>query len=435
MANTQPEILKKILSKESLFWENPRKAAIGRVFRGTEKSLEKVQKKFGIGFPDILDAEKRLERFRPFFKIAFPETDEGIIESPLKSAANFSREVLDIERGFYIKCDNLLPVAGSVKARGGVYEILKYAENLAVENNLIAKGLDYSAFASSSMNAFFSKYHVAVGSTGNLGMSIGIISAKLGFKVTIYMSNDAKEWKKNNLRNIGVNVIEHAGSYVEAVEDGRKSCKRDPHSYFVDDENSKELFLGYSVAALRLKKQLDEMGIRVNTDNSLYVYLPCGVGGAPGGISFGLKHVFGNNVKCYFAEPVNAPSVLLGFLAGKKINFKDYDFIMETDADGLAVDSPSELVLDICRDLIDGIYTIDDITMYRDLYQLKNFENEKIEVSASASLHGPVITGNAGKKGTHIAWLTGGVFVPEKEYSVMYERGSDKRYPSGHPAA
>ncbi len=96
---------------------------------------------------------------------------------------------------------------------------------------------------------------------------------------------------------------------------------------------------------------------------------------------------------------------------------------MKTDADGLAVDSPSELVLNVCSPLIDGIYTVTDEIMYSDLYNLKKLDNEKIEVSASASLHGAEFCGNLDKKGTHLAWLTGGIFVPEDEYLQMYQTG------------
>ena len=413
----QEEYLDKVLKKQPVFRENPERKA-------SYEALKYTEEKYGMGFKEILDAEERLKRFAPFLEKQFPDTDKGIIESELKPASNFGQEILGLEDNFFIKCDSSLPVAGSIKARGGIYEILKFAEKLALENNLIKPGSDYSVFSSSEVADLLSKYHVAVGSTGNLGMSIGIISAGLGFRVTIHMSQEAKEWKKNKLRSLGVNVIEHTGSYAEAVEQGRRECEKDPYSYFVDDENSRELFIGYSTAALRLDKQLKNSGIEVSRDNPLYVYLPCGVGGAPGGISFGLKHVYGDNVKCYFAEPVNAPSVILGMIEKRKINFTDYSFEMKTDADGLAVDSPSELVLDVCGPLIDGTYTVYDEVMYRDLYNLKILDNEKIEVSAAASLHGPLITENCGKKGCHISWLTGGLFVPEKEYNDMFETGS-----------
>ena len=56
-------------------------------------------------------------------------------------------------------------------------------------------------------------------------------------------------------------------------------------------------------------------------------------------------------------------------------------------------------------------------------YEQMFLDNEKIELSSAASLSGPLLTGNANKRGTHIAWLTGGIFIPEKEYNIMYEIG------------
>lgn len=75
---------------------------------------------------DVDDAEARLERFAPFIKKVFPETaaDRGLIESPLTEIENMrawlnENEGAQLAGKLFLKRDSDLPVAGSVKARGG----------------------------------------------------------------------------------------------------------------------------------------------------------------------------------------------------------------------------------------------------------------------------------------------------------------------------
>ena len=236
-------------------------------------------------------------------------------------------------------------------------------------------------------------------------------------------------------------VIEYADDYSKAVAEGRRLSDQDPTSYFVDDEKSVNLFLGYAVAARRLKKQLDDMNITVDADHPLIVYIPAGVGGAPGGVSYGLKRIFKDNVHVFFTEPTLCPSVLLGTATQEfeKANVHDFHIDGITEADGLACASPSGFVTRIMTNLLSGDFTVDDYRLFDFLRDLKKTEDVEIEPSSCAAFIGPcrltVYEGtrkylkdqglDAGKlaNATQIAWATGGRLVPEeirKEYLNTY---------------
>ncbi|QHA93763.1 D-serine ammonia-lyase [Bacillus sp. N1-1] len=406
-------LLDDLLQFKEVYWRNPQKGIIPQT---TDLSMA-----------DILDAEARMKRFAPYFRKVFPETN-GIIESPISEISNMKakleeEEQIKISGDLLLKRDDILPIAGSIKARGGIYEVIKHAEKLALGHAILTKDDDYSILADKKFTEFFSAFSISVGSTGNLGLSIGIMSAKLGFTVTVHMSSDAKQWKKDLLREKGVQVVEHQADYGAAVEEGRKQCEKKLTCYFIDDENSKDLFLGYAVAALRLKKQFDERGIKVNAEHPLHVYLPCGVGGGPGGIAFGLHQVFGEHVHCYFAEPTHSPSMLIGLMTGlhDQVSVQDFGIDNKTAADGLAVGRPSGFVGRVMEPMLEGVYTVTDERMKEMLRWIYETERIKLEPSALAGMSGPQAVEGKSSRGTHLVWATGGSLVPDEEWGEEWK--------------
>ena len=190
-----------------------------------------------------------------------------------------------------------------------------------------------------------------------------------------------------------------------------------------------------------LQEQLREQGITVDADHPLFVTIPCGVGGAPGGVTFGLKQVYGDNVHVLFSEPVQCPSMLVGMATGlhSKVCVQDVGLTGMTEADGLACARPSGFVGGVMEPLLSGEVTIEDRKLYVFMRALLESENIFLEPSACASFQGPVawLKGDEGKaycekhgltdeklaNSAHIAWATGGALVPadiRAAYEKMY---------------
>lgn len=409
-----------VISTQEIFWMNPN------------------YKKIKLSNKDVIEAETRLKRFAPYIASAFPETKplNGMIESPIVGMKNMQKYLektydVNLTGRMLLKCDSHLPISGSIKARGGIYEVLKHAEEIAIQHQLLHETDDYTILHSESFRNLFSKYSIAVGSTGNLGLSIGIISRMLGFQVTVHMSADAKQWKKDKLRSLGAAVKEYNDDYSKAVEMGRREAAKDPHCHFIDDEDSEDLFYGYATAATRLKAQLEECGTQVDELHPLFVYIPCGVGGGPGGITYGLKLIFGENVHCFFAEPTHSPCMLLGLMTGEydRISVQDVGIDNKTEADGLAVGRASKLVSEKMNLILSGSFTIQDDRLFSLLKAMAETENFYLEPSALAGVFGPVqlLRTDNGKtyiethqlkekmsQATHVIWATGGSMVPNE---------------------
>lgn len=165
---------------------------------------------------EVFDVADRFKRFAPYLATVFPETQKtnGQLISPLIKIDKMQSRLAglndaEIPGNVYLKADSMLPISGSIKSRGGIYEVLKFAEHVATTETNLTYSDDYAILATPEYHKLFADYGIMVGSTGNLGLSIGMAAASFGFKTTVHMSVDARQWKKDMLRANGVTVVEH----------------------------------------------------------------------------------------------------------------------------------------------------------------------------------------------------------------------------------
>jgi D-serine dehydratase len=424
----EPGLVEKVRGALPCFWANPQAGSVA------PNALDAID-----------DAEDRLRRAQSLLKVLFPVIGDASdpLVSPLLDASRLAARLpsISLQGGrLWIKADHELPIAGSIKARGGFHEVIAFAEKVALQERLIEPRSDLADLASSSCKALFARHRVVVGSTGNLGMSIGLIASALGFKAVVHMSSDAKAWKKQRLRDHGAIVVEHAGDYAQAVENGRRAAEADPFAHFVDDERSIDLFLGYAAAGRELAQQLADRGLQVDDQHPLFVYIPCGVGGAPGGVTYGLRRLFGSHVHCFFAEPVQSPCMLVQLLSGDApVSVYDVGLTNKTEADGLAVGQASMLVAPLVRDQLDGIFTVTDDQLFALFRAGHEAMGLTVEPSAAAAFAGPyhVLGTPAGRaylegagllgrlaNANHVLWTTGGSLAPAPERRRWLDRAA-----------
>ncbi|WP_069776137.1 D-serine ammonia-lyase [Limosilactobacillus fermentum] len=389
---------------------------------------------------EVFDVAARFKRFAPYLATVFPETQKtnGQLISPLIKIDKMQSRLAslndaEIPGNVYLKADSMLPISGSIKSRGGIYEVLKFAEHVATTETNLTYSDDYAILATPEYHKLFADYGIMVGSTGNLGLSIGMAAASFGFKTTVHMSVDARQWKKDMLRANGVTVVEHNDSVSVAIAQGREEAAKDPHTYFIDDEGSKDLFLGYSAVGIEIQKQFADDGIFPDADHPVFVYLPAGVGGSPSGVSFGLQIMMPEGIYPVFAEPTHVPSVTMGMMTHlyDKIAVTDLGIDGKTLADGLAVPRSSKIAGRVMRTLLYGAHTFSDDDIYRYLAMLADTQGIYVEPSAAAGFTAIVPTVNefknkaALKNATHVVWATGGKLVPDDEMQKYYDKGRE----------
>ncbi|MDO4617720.1 MAG: D-serine ammonia-lyase [Lachnospiraceae bacterium] len=334
-------------------------------------------------------AQKRFMRFLPYIAEAFPETaakkgviESGLIEIPAMKEWLNTRGA-NLQGRVFLKDDAHLPVGGSVEVRGGVHAVLRIAEDLARDAELLVPGEKYNVFNKEAYRQLFGQYTILLCTGADLALAAGLTAEKLGFRVIAQLPSGEAEWKKQLLKEHGIVIREYEGDYRQAVSAAKREADADPKIFLID-KDSKDLFFGYSSAALRLKVQLGKMDISVDPEHPLFVYIPGDSAAAAGGLTYGLKEVFGRDAHCLIGESVSSSVSWKETLSGEH-RMQDNPSEQKT-GNSTADENFTEEML---RTLVSGIFQIDEESL--NVYRKELVEKEQLflEASACAGFAGP----------------------------------------------
>ena len=216
---------------------------------------------------------------------------------------------------------------------------------------------------------------ISTATAGNHGRSVAWGSQRLNLKCKIFISEFVSEYRANEMRKLGADVIRVKGNYEASLRECLEQSKKNGW-HIVQDvawENyelvPKLTMAGYSVMVKEITSQTDQY--------ITHVFLQAGVGGMAAGTIAGIAKYFKKIPKIIIVEPETADCVLKSVENGilKKIEIKK-----ESIMGGMSCGEVSLVPWKIIKNSVNMCLSISDDNIAKTVAMLANFNftDEKI---------------------------------------------------------
>ena len=216
---------------------------------------------------------------------------------------------------------------------------------------------------------------ISTATAGNHGRSVAWGSQRLGLKCKIFISEFVSEYRANEMKKLGADVIRVKGNYEASLNECLDQSKENGWQIVQDVawENyelvPKLTMAGYSVMIKEISTQTDQY--------ITHVFLQAGVGGMAAGSVAGIANYFKRIPKIIIVEPESADCVLQSIENG---SIKKIDIKKESIMGGMSCGEVSLVPWKILKNSVDLCMSIGDNQIAKTIAMLANskFADEKI---------------------------------------------------------
>ena len=237
---------------------------------------------------------------------------------------------------------------------------------------------------------------VVAASAGNHAQGVAFAATGAGMKSTIFMPEGASLPKVEATRNYGA-IVRLEGKVVDDCFLLAQDYAEATGAYYVPPFDHPAIMAGQGTIGLEL---LDEAA------DAEVVVVPIGGGGLISGVSAALK-LRRSGIKVIGVEPQGAAAVSASLAAGRVVTLDR----IHTMADGIAVKSTSELVLEHVSRFVDAVVTVDEEEIARAVLLLLERSKAVIEPAGAVGL-AAILAGKVPGEGPAVALLSGGNVDP-----------------------
>lgn len=182
-------------------------------------------------------------------------------------------------------------------------------------------------------------------SSGNHGLSVAYVARMLGIPATIVVPTSVVKEKVEAIKAENATVVEHGRSHAE-IFSLAKDIQKEQGATFVPPFDDPKVIAGQGTTGLEIMEDLP------NVDTIL---VPVGGGGLISGISLSIK-TLKPETKMYGVQSKAVPSMYESLSAGRPVRLVPIDTI----ADGLAPEEPSQLTFQITKENVESILLTSD---------------------------------------------------------------------------